>query len=557
MARLVPFFTSSLFLATIIGLNCRVFDPPFSDNNPILMISDGFNNREEFTILEQPKTLTNDVCDHVYGFLPCADNLVGYAFQVFSFGSLLLVGEYFLSKGRSKLLDIFGVGLYGALIFPLLQIFPIIALILVTALSTSPEVAQSMIGDFVGVTVGSSVFALTIQWGACIIFGTTGVFDTGLVQKGENPTVPRPGLVKRIFEAKVIGDSRTKEGARIMLLTLLPFLIVQLSEIFDSPSWRHTVVLMTLIVSSSATLFLLTLSLVDTSGQENSLDKARLDLMSEVKKKLERYSLKRVMQDAQLTRESLKILFDKFDKDKDGKLEISELDEFTLQFGKLGKIKCDVNTLAKTMLKEFDKDNDGIVDEDEFAMGITKWLKERNCGLLTCIEEVVDSPNLKVEKKKASLCYVLTATSEVIVGILIVVFLANPFMMNIALFSVSAGVPSFYVAFVVIPLAINLKNLMSLHFCSEGEKQEATSLTFSQIYEDVTMNNLIGMSIILAIVYTNGLTWNCSTEVLIVVFFGMIVGLPASITSTYPLWASFVAFGFYVIPLVLIAHRYS
>lgn len=45
-----------------------------------------------------------------------------------------------------------------------------------------------MIVDFVGATVGSSVFALTIQWGACIIFGTTGVFDTGcdqLVQKEE------------------------------------------------------------------------------------------------------------------------------------------------------------------------------------------------------------------------------------------------------------------------------------------------------------------------------------------------------------------------------------
>lgn len=59
---------------------------------------------------------------------------------------------------------------------------------LVTGLSTSPEVSQSMIFDFVGATVGSSVFALTIQWGACIVFGTTGVFDIGcdqLVQQEE------------------------------------------------------------------------------------------------------------------------------------------------------------------------------------------------------------------------------------------------------------------------------------------------------------------------------------------------------------------------------------
>ncbi|KAL1212798.1 Sodium/calcium exchanger NCL [Cardamine amara subsp. amara] len=130
-------------------------------------------------------------------------------------------------------------------------------------------------------------------------------------------------------------------------------------------------------------------------------------------------------------------------------------------------------------------------------------------------------------------------------------------MMNIVVLSTSAGIPSFYVAFAVIPLARNLKNALSLHFCATREKQEAASLTFSQIYRDVTMNNLMGMSIILAIVYTKELTWNCSTEVLIVVFFGLIIGLPASITSTYLLWASLVAFGLYFIPFFLIAHRYS
>ncbi|XP_023632908.1 sodium/calcium exchanger NCL2 [Capsella rubella] len=561
MAQLVLFLTS-LFLASIIGLNCRVLVPAESEKNPILMVSYGFDNQQEIISLEPPKineSLTREACVHLYGFLPCAENVIGYAFQVFSFGSLLIVGDYFLSKGRAELLDIFEVGLYGGIIFPLLKIFPIIALTLVTGLSTSPEVAQSMIVDFVGATVGSSVFALTIQWGACIIFGTTGVLDTGgdqLVQKEKNPTKSRPGLLKRLLESRVETDSRTKKGARIMLLTLIPFLIVQLSELFNSRSWRHNMVLMTLIVSSSATLLLLALLLLDTSGQKNSLDKARFELMSEVKKKLQRYSLKRILKDGKLTRESLKNLFDKFDKDNDGKMAISELNEFTLEFGKLGKLKCDMNALAKTVLKEFDKDDDGMVNEEEFAKGITKWLNERKTGLVPCAAAAV-APSLKVEEQKKSVGYTLIATVKVITGILIVVFLAKPFMMNISLLSASAGIPSFDVAFAVIPLSRNLKNALSLHFCVKKEKQEAASLTFSQIYRDVTLNNLMGMSIILAIVYAKGLTWNCSTEVLIVVFFGLIVGVPASITSTYPLWASFVAFGFYIIPFILIAHRYS
>lgn len=75
----------------------------------------------------------------------------------------------------------------------------------------------------------------------------------------------------------------------------------------------------------------------------------------------------------------------------------------------------------------------------------------------------------------------LTASIEVIIGMLIVIFLAQPFMMNIERLSVSAGVPSFYVVFAVIPLARNLKNALSAHFCRKKDKARITSDTFSEV----------------------------------------------------------------------------
>lgn len=81
--------------------------------------------------------------------------------------------------------------------------------VLVTSLSTSPEVAQSMIVDFVRATVGSSVFALTIQWGACIVFGTTGVFDTSLDQLIQKEEVKITNLSKKIpklSKQKILND---------------------------------------------------------------------------------------------------------------------------------------------------------------------------------------------------------------------------------------------------------------------------------------------------------------------------------------------------------------
>ena len=48
------------------------------------------------------------------------------------------------------------------------------SLISATGLSLSRDVASSFIDDNVGLTVGHTVFSLTIQWGACVVFSITG-----------------------------------------------------------------------------------------------------------------------------------------------------------------------------------------------------------------------------------------------------------------------------------------------------------------------------------------------------------------------------------------------
>jgi len=55
-------------------------------------------------------------------------------------------------------------------------------------------------------------------------------------------------------EARVEADPKNKKAAGIMLLSLSPFLMVTFSAIFDSHSWSHIIVLITLIISSSSTV---------------------------------------------------------------------------------------------------------------------------------------------------------------------------------------------------------------------------------------------------------------------------------------------------------------
>ncbi|WZZ59212.1 hypothetical protein YC2023_059319 [Brassica napus] len=568
MARLSLFLSFLSVIALISSVNGRVLNSLSADKS--ILVSDGSQEESSYEILtlDPPNRLSKNACVHVYGFLPCADNVAGYVFQVFSFGCLLIIGENFLSEGRTKLFVIFEVGFYGGIVFPLLTMFTRIALILSSGLTGSREIANSMVDNNVGVTVAYTVFALTMQWGACVVFGLSGLGSDQSIRNGEvqrissDTTIPRRQLIMKIVaEAGVKADPKNKKAAGIMLLTLLPFVMVTLSEMFDSKSWKDRIVLITLIISGSATVVYFLYSYFDTADQEKSLDRARFELMSEVHKHLQNFSPQSFIKNGQLSKESLHRLFEKIDVNKDGKIQVSELKDLTVEFGMLGRMKCDIHELATTLLADFDSDSDGEIDEIEFEKGISRWLKQykfsfdsTECQRDNRAEDRV----LRMEQPKESLVAKLLsqrtmrATIEVIVGILIVLFLATPFMANIELLSKSAGVPSFYVVFVVIPLARNLRNALTAHFCRKKDKARVTSDTFSEIYKDVTMNNLLGISIILAIVYTRGLTWDYSTEVLIIVIVGLIIGVPAYVRSTYPFWICVLAFALYFFSLVLV-----
>ncbi|KAF8045213.1 hypothetical protein N665_5395s0002 [Sinapis alba] len=581
-------FLISLAL-TISGVSSRVLSPvPL---NTSILISDGIHGATdyEFLTLDPPKNVSKAACLHVYGFLPCADNIGGYAFQVFSFGCLLVIGDYFLSEGRSKLFVIFEVGFYGGIVFPLLTMFPRIVLMLSPGLTATHDGALVIVGNNVGVTVGHTVFALTMQWGACVVFGLTSPSSgqstpRGSIKRTTSDTKnPRRGsyrkkILKNVVETSVDADPKNKKAAGIMLLTLAPFLLVALPDLLDAQSWSDITILITLIISCSSTFIYFLYSYFDTADQKKSLDHAKFELMSEVHKHLQSFSPRSLIRDGQLSKESLKSLFDKIDRNKDGKIQISELKDLTVEFGVYGRMKCDINEFANTLLGDFDKDKDGELDEDEFEEGVMKLLnqykfdnpetpRQGSTSIYRTASDSVHVKNLsqgeeagvlKLEMPKQTLVAkllslrTLKAVLKVIGGMLMVLFLAKPFMININLLSVTAGVPSFYSVFAVIPLVRNLKNTLSAHFCRKKDKARIASEKFSEIYKDVTMNNLMGMSIVLAIVYAKGLKWDYSTETLLAVVVGLAIGLPAYVRSTYPFWICVLAFAMYISSLVLI-----
>lgn len=66
------------------------------------------------------------------------------------------------------------------------------------------------------------------------------------------------------------------------------------------------------------------------------------------------------------------------------------------------------------------------------------------------------------------------------------------------------------------------------------------------------MNNLLCLSVFLALVYIRGLTWDFSSEVLVILIVCVVVGVFASVRRTFPLWTSLLAFVLYPFSLVLV-----
>lgn len=73
-----------------------------------------------------------------------------------------------------------------------------------------------------------------------------------------------------------------------------------------------------------------------------------------------------------------------------------------------------------------------------------------------------------------------------------------------------------------------------------------------QIYGAVTMNNTLCLAVFLGLVYIRGLTWDFSSEVLVILIVCVVMGIFTSFQTTFPVWTSSVAYILYPLSLILI-----
>ncbi|XP_051194193.1 sodium/calcium exchanger NCL2 [Lolium perenne] len=531
----------------------------------LLPASDGLQRTADDSIAALRLPSESEGCEMTYGFLPCTDTAGGNLFLAVAYGFLMFKSATYLSAGSELLLEILGPGIVGGLFLPILGALPDALLILVSGLSGSKEVAQSQVLIGMGLLAGSTVMLLTILWGSCVVVGKCDL--------SENSTTVDSQDTKAfsLFGSGVSTDLQTSYAARIMAISVLPFIVVQIPSILKLQSGHRLTLLLGLIV---AVLLLLTYCLYQIFQpwiQRRKLEYSRLKhVMSGLLKHAQMHTFGRLIDDDGRPNVSvIEKLFHKIDLDNDGSIERGELQAFIVGVN-FEDIDLDSNLAADQVMADFDRSHNNFIEKGEFIDGVLRWLEEAKRAVAfsgvyskkfmddfhtTTRDEhtaLLDKDEEDGESIENPTWTCFKAIALLLLGTAMAAAFADPLVDAVHNFSSATNIPSFFISFIAMPLATNSSEAVSAIIFASRKKQRTLSLTFSEVYGGVTMNNTLCLAVFLSLVYIRGLTWDFSSEVLVIFLVCIIMGLFTSFRTTFPLWMCFVAFLLYPLSLILV-----
>jgi Ca2+/Na+ antiporter len=160
--------------------------------------------------------------------------LTGLAWLFLSYGYVLYYASNLISEGSELLLLVPSMaGLVGGVVLPLLGAVPDGAIILFSGLG-SLEDAQETLSVGVGALAGSTIMLLTVPFALSVYGGRVDLDNDGVPNYLGKPKLTDHGgsLSKELTETGVTLTDAVHRGATIMLLTTLPYFMIQIPATF-------------------------------------------------------------------------------------------------------------------------------------------------------------------------------------------------------------------------------------------------------------------------------------------------------------------------------------
>eukprot|EP01023_Acetabularia_acetabulum_P009582 TRINITY_DN14322_c0_g1_i4.p1 TRINITY_DN14322_c0_g1~~TRINITY_DN14322_c0_g1_i4.p1 ORF type:complete len:538 (+),score=100.69 TRINITY_DN14322_c0_g1_i4:35-1648(+) len=527
------------------------------------------------------------MCIRSYGFLPCADDALGALCLIIAYGFLMLKGANFLSDGSELLLAIVDPGVIGGLLLPLLGALPDSIIIIVSGLGSKDQV-QNLIAVGMGTLAGSSIMLLTITWGISLLVGRC-----DLDYKGK-------AMDKKLssnfdfINTGVTTDLATRDNALIMMLTVSLFFIIQI------PSWVthhkdeqliHWFALAGYIACFIALIAYSVYQVVQPDLQRRRIDAARnkrhrYNTITKIVEKAQTYG-GLVDENGKIKSTMVNKLFEAWDTDHSGRISTDELRGMLLGLDMaISADNAQINYQTGYLMKEFDIDHSKDISREELQQGLSRWVKEKqksikkvkklnlhtmsqhNKALAAEIVTQVDRGLLEeqhIDEHEEEEDEIHDAAQQLgpgattaqailylIISTVLCAVFSDPLVKSMSNFADAINVGPFYVAFVIAPFASNASEFVSSLQFAAKKKMKNISLTFSQVYGAVAMNNTLGLGLFLVLIFHNNLEWQYSSEVIAIICIALIIGVLGYLKVTFRSYLGFVALALYPLAILLV-----
>ncbi|CBN73858.1 Putative sodium calcium exchanger [Ectocarpus siliculosus] len=260
----------------------------------------------------------------------------------------------------------------------------------------------------------------------------------------------------------------------------------------------------------------------------------------------------------------LRPFFDKYDDDNSGQLDRGEF------WSVFHDLQEHVQTSElNAIFEKIDTDQSDQIDFDEFVTGVAKFVLEKSpTGTISspppaAIDEAADDgdseeheempedlAHLKPEEQqyhvKMRAAYLMT------VGTALVLIFSDPMVDVLGVLGDRTGISSFYISFVLAPLASNASELIAAFNYSLKKTSRTIVISFAALQGAACMNNTFCLGVFMFLIYFRNLAWEFSAETVTILLVQVAMAV-LSLRNTFRVVDGVMVLSLYPLSLMVVA----
>lgn len=506
-------------------------------------------------------------------------------------------------------------GLVGGIVLPLLGAVPDGAIMLFSGLGNIAQ-AQETLSVGVGALAGSTIMLLTVPWALSVFGGRVNIDPVTKAPNylGRPKLTPDMTLLHSLRNTGVGITDQVKHGAIIMIVTTIPYFLIQLPASFIHGDGQaiakgeHWWSLLGFIVCISGFIYYMHLQLrISRQGEDKTkrvavlkkmLDKGLVSLSGALNASIRdregelaysaaseyqaiddnstrsssSQSLRRVPTAAvsEYLKEVLSDAFLFYDTDRNGYLDKAEVKTFFKDFHE-SLDDSDMDYLFES----FDTDKSGNISFDEFinlcyTLIVTRDSFQRKKSAIRIVderqlefansvwnpetEEEEDIPeeftDLSPEEQQTAIK--VRAFTMLSIGTILVVVFSDPMVDVFQEIASRLGLPAFYVSFVLAPIASNASEVLASQYYAQKKTRKTITVSLTALEGAASMNNTFCLSIFMGLIFFRGLAWQYTAETIAIVTVELIMAFMVQF-KTMTMLHGFIILSIFPLSLLLVA----